>query len=102
MTRNFGGVSMAEQPVRGPTADAAPLVHEKMLAMLEKEKRGLLLDAPAGRGAFALRVKRLGYDVACGDIEPERFEAEGIRCERMDLNQPWPYGDARFDVVASR
>jgi len=93
--------SMAEQSVRGPTADAAPFVHEKMLALLEGEKRGLLLDAPAGKGAFALQAKRMGYDVKCGDIESARFEAGGLTCEQIDLNCPWPYGDARFDAVAS-
>ncbi len=91
---------MAERSLRGPTADAAPFVHEKMLALLDGEKRGLLLDAPAGRGAFALQAKRMGYDVTCGDIECARFEAEGLQCEPVDLNRTWPYGDARFDVVA--
>lgn len=91
---------MAEQPLRGPTADAAPFVHEKMLAMLESEKRGLLLDAPAGRGAFALQAKRMGFDVRCGDIDRVRFQAEGLQCDTVDLNGAWPYGDASFDVVA--
>ena len=92
---------MAEQSVhRGPTADAAPFVHEKMSAMLDGETRGLLLDVPAGKGAFALEAKRLGYQVTCGDIESVRFEAEGLQCERVDLNHVWPYGDARFDAVA--
>jgi 2-polyprenyl-3-methyl-5-hydroxy-6-metoxy-1,4-benzoquinol methylase len=93
--------SMTEPSLlRGPTADAAPFVHEKMLALLDGEKRGLLLDAPAGRGAFALQAKRLGYDVTCGDIECARFEAEGLTCGQVDLNRAWPYGDARFDAVA--
>jgi SAM-dependent methyltransferase len=91
---------MAEQCARGPTADAAPFVHEKMLALLEGERRGLLLDVPAGKGAFALQAKRMGYDVRCGDVERVRFEAEGLQCELVDLNQAWPYGDALFDVVA--
>jgi SAM-dependent methyltransferase len=92
--------SVPEQALRGPTADAAPFVHEKMLALLEGEQRGLLLDAPAGKGAFALQAKRMGYDVTCGDIDSARFEVEGLRCEQMDLNRAWPYDDARFDVVA--
>ena len=82
---------MGEQSVRrGPTADAAPFVHEKMRAMLDGETRGLLLDVPAGKGAFALEAKRLGYQVTCGDIESVRFEAEGLQCERVDMNHVWP------------
>lgn len=92
--------SMTEQPLRGPTADAAPFVHEKMLALLEGEKRGLLLDVPAGKGAFALEAKRMGYDVTCGDIDSARFEVEGLRCENVDLNREWPYKDAQFEAVA--
>jgi len=93
-------MSIAEQSVRGPTADAAPFVHEKMLALLDGEKRGLLLDVPAGKGAFSLEAKRLGYDVTCGDIESARFEAGGLQCELVDLNRVWPYGDEHFDAVA--
>jgi len=92
---------MSEQLLHGgPSPDAAPFVHEKIRVMLDGEPRGLLLDAPAGKGAFALEAKRLGYEVTCGDIECARFEAEGLQCERVDLNHAWPYGDARFDAVA--
>jgi len=70
------------------------------LTLLDGEAPGALLDVPAGAGAFALRAGRLGYAVTCGDIDCSRFSAEGLRCERVDLNQPWPYGNARFDVVA--
>lgn len=65
---------MSEQVLHSsPSPDAAPFVHEKMRAMLDGEKRGLLLDVPAGKGAFALDAKRLGYAVTCGDIECARF-----------------------------
>lgn len=92
---------MSEQLLhRSPSPDAAPFVHEKMRVMLDGETRGLLLDVPTGKGAFALEAKRLGYEVICGDIECARFEAEGLQCELVDLNHVWPYGDARFDAVA--
>jgi SAM-dependent methyltransferase len=83
-----------------PPPDTASFVHEKALALLEGEAPGALLDVPAGAGAFALRAGRLGYAVTCGDIDRSRFSAEGLKCEQVDLNQPWPYGNECFDVVA--
>ena len=88
---------MSESDLR---PDTAPFVHEHALVLLDGETPGALLDVPAGAGAFALQARRLGYAVTCGDIDRSRFSAEGLQCERVYLNQPWPYGDARFDVVA--
>jgi SAM-dependent methyltransferase len=70
------------------------------LTLLEGDAPGTLLDVPAGAGAFAQQARRLGYAVTCGDIDCSRFAAEGLQCKRVDLNQPWPYGNESFDVVA--
>ncbi len=87
-------------PESDPRPDTASFVHEMALTLLDGEAPGALLDAPAGTGAFALGAGRLGYAVTCADIDCSRFSAEGLQCGRVDLNQPWPYGNARFDVVA--
>jgi SAM-dependent methyltransferase len=81
--------------------DAASLVHDVVLSLLRAEKAGCLLDVPTGEGAFAAHAKELGYEVSCGDIVPERFRVPGLTCDRVDLNQRWPYPSDKFDYVTS-
>lgn len=81
--------------------DAAAQVHDKVVSLLLTEKPGYLLDAPAGEGAFAVRARELGYAVRCGDIDVSRFKANGIECDRIDLNTRWPYDDHLFDYVVA-
>ena len=81
--------------------DAATLVHNKVLSLLLKERPGLILDVPAGEGAFAASARKHGYEVQCGDIDPSRFKVDGIDCWQVDLNQRWPCDDELFDYVAS-
>src|SRR5438094_9095020 len=80
--------------------DAAALVHEKVLSLLLTEKPGLILDIPAGQGAFAAKARELGYEVRCGAIDVSRFKVHGIKCHRVDLNKPWPFTSSMFDYVA--
>ncbi|RPI89084.1 MAG: class I SAM-dependent methyltransferase [Chloroflexi bacterium] len=84
-----------------PAADAAEGVHEAVLALLESEPPGRLLDAPAGEGAFALHARERGYTVVCGDIAPARFRASDMTCLKLDLNQPWDLESESFDYVVS-
>ncbi len=81
--------------------DAASLVHEKVLSLLLTEKPGLVLDVPAGEGAFVAKARELGYKVRCGDIDVSRFKVHGIKCDQVDLNKPWPYTSYMFDYVVS-
>jgi len=81
--------------------DAAALVHEKVLSLLLTEKPGLILDIPAGQGAFAAKARESGYEVRCGDIDVSRFKVHGIKCDRVDLNKPWPFTNSMFDYVVS-
>lgn len=81
--------------------DAATLVHNKVLSLLLKERTGLILDVPAGEGAFAASARKHGYEVQCGDIDPSRFKVDGIDCWQVDLNQGWPCDDELFDYVVS-
>jgi SAM-dependent methyltransferase len=84
-----------------PAADAAEGVHEAVLALLNLEPPGRLLDAPAGEGAFALHARERGYAVVCGDITPARFQASDMTCQKLDLNQPWDLESESFDCVVS-
>ena len=81
--------------------DAAALVHEKVLSLLLTEKPGLILDIPAGQGAFAAKARESGYEVRCGDIDVSRFKVHGIKCNQVDLNKLWPYTSSMFDYVVS-
>jgi SAM-dependent methyltransferase len=81
--------------------DAADLVHDVVLSFLRSGKPGCLLDVPTGEGAFAAHAKETGCEVSCGDIAPDRFRVPGLTCDRVDLNQRWPYPSDKFDYVTS-
>jgi SAM-dependent methyltransferase len=81
--------------------DAASLVHDKVLSLLQTEKPGLLLDVPAGEGALAAEARESGFEIRCGDIDVSRFKVQGIGCDQVDLNKPWPYASSMFDYVVS-
>ena len=81
--------------------DAATLVHDQVLALLVPEKPGLVLDVPAGEGAFAVRARESGIEVQCGDLDISRFRVKGIECRHIDLNKGWPYASEMFDCVVS-
>lgn len=84
-----------------PAPDAAEGVHEAVLALLQSDSPGQLLDAPAGEGAFALHARERGYTVTCGDIAPARFRAHGMTCLKLDLNRHWDFEKGSFDCVVS-
>lgn len=79
--------------------DAMLALHDKVIELLSSEKRGKVLDVPANEGVLAQRIQKLGFDVWCGDIDPERFKVTTLRCDYTDLNQRWPYADGFFDIV---
>jgi len=73
--------------------------HDWVIDALSKEGRGSLLDAPAGTGALAERLKDLGFSVSCCDINPSFFSASGIEIKEGDLNQMLPYPSKSFDFI---
>ncbi len=81
--------------------DAAALVHDQVLALLVPEKPSLVLDVPAGEGAFAARARASGIEVQCGDLDVSRFTVKGVKCGQVDLNKRWPYASEMFDCVVS-
>lgn len=84
-------------------AEPKPLAHEAIYDTVERilrdEPRGRLLDIPAGEGALALRLGRLGYNVACCDLYPEIFRLDGIEIRSGNLDSRLPYDDHSFDCV---
>jgi SAM-dependent methyltransferase len=78
---------------------ARPETHDWIVDALSKEKRGDLLDVPAGTGALAVRLKDLGFAVSCCDINPSGFQAGGIDIRKGDLNRDLPYAAGAFDYI---
>ena len=46
-----------------------------------------------------MHLRRMGYDVVCGEIEPEIFKVQGIDCVYTDLNHKIDAADNSFDYV---
>jgi SAM-dependent methyltransferase len=74
-------------------------IHKTIIDWLSSQPRGKLLDAPAGYGHLAMKLKELGYDVVCGEIEPEIFKLKGVDCIYTNLNRDIQSPDGAFDYV---
>ena len=59
------------------TAMTARFVHEKVLEITATLSKGKLLDIPCGQGALGERLRAQGFDIYCGDIDPEWYRIEG-------------------------
>ena len=84
---------------RKPIPLAHEAIHETVERILGPLARGRLLDVPAGEGALASRLLKLGFDVRCCDLYPEIFRVRGIEIKRGDLNTHLPYDDNEFDYI---
>jgi SAM-dependent methyltransferase len=73
--------------------------HEWLVDALARERRGSLLDVPAGTGALALRLQTMGFEVSCCDINPSIFVPKHIEIKEGDLNQVLPYPSRSFDFI---
>jgi 2-polyprenyl-3-methyl-5-hydroxy-6-metoxy-1,4-benzoquinol methylase len=75
--------------------------HRKVLEIFANfPDRGRLLEVPAGEGALAWQLKKLGYSVTAGDIDPKFFKVSSITCIYLDLNKGFPVEDGEFDFVS--
>jgi SAM-dependent methyltransferase len=74
-------------------------IHETVAQILANERRGKVLDVPAGKGALALRLKALGHEVFCSDLYPQIFAIEGTEITLGDLDKTLPYEDESFEYV---
>lgn len=73
--------------------------HDWIVDALSRERRGFLLDAPAGTRALALRLKSMGFSVSCCDINPHQFSAREIEFKEGDLTLSLPYSSSSFDFI---
>ena len=73
--------------------------HDKVVEMMEKEGLGKVLDVPCGTGILADRLRKIGFEVSCCDINPSYFSVTGLKLDVGDLNRSLPYGDHSFDYL---
>ena len=74
-------------------------IHETVENILRGEKRGRVLDIPAGEGALAVRLKALGHEVSCCDLYPQIFKLQDTEIKRGDMDKTLPYDDNTFDHI---
>jgi len=74
-------------------------VHEVILEWFDKQKRGSVLDVPAGYGHLSTQLKHSGFSVTAGEIEPEHFGVKDVKCVYMDLSNKIDIPDNSFDYV---
>jgi SAM-dependent methyltransferase len=85
------------------TYGAVPLarneIHDKVIEMIEREQRGRVLDVPTGTGVLSDRLRKMGFEVSCCDIDPSYFSVSDLTLEIGDLNQSLPYTSKSFDFI---
>lgn len=75
-----------------------------VLELFRGRPKGRILDVPAGQGAFAQELVKLGYgDIHCLDINAEAFllRHPQVHFTQHDVIKPLPFPDAHFDYVFS-
>ncbi len=66
---------------------------------MEKEPRGRVLDVPTGTGVLADRLRRIGFEVSCCDINPFYFSVPEMVFKVGDLNKTLPYPSEYFNFI---
>lgn len=74
-------------------------IHQTILRWFEGRERGTLLDAPAGFGHLSMKLAGMGYDVTAGEIDPDIFAVEDMKCIYTDLNARIEAADDTYDYV---
>lgn len=90
-----------QEPIR---ALAAEDLYPAVLEFFWDAPPGRILDVPAGHGAFAQELLKLGHgDIDCLDIGAETFVLRDprVRFTQHDVIDPLPFPDAHFDYVFS-
>jgi SAM-dependent methyltransferase len=76
-------------------------IHDRVVDLLRSEDRGSLLDAGAGDGTLARRLRDEGFDVTAVDLTTKDFYQGGIDITAADLNRGFPFSDGQFAVVVA-
>lgn len=83
-----------------PMADKG--LHEKIIRLMDSEKRGAVLDLAVGEGALSCELNNLGFDVVGGDLNKDNFKLHGdIPFIQYDLNKQLPIGEKKFDYICA-
>jgi len=86
------------------TYGAVPLardeIHDKVIEMMDKEPRGKVLDVPTGTGILADRLRKIGFEVSCCDINPSYFSVPDLTIKIGNLNHSLPYPSGSLDFIA--
>lgn len=88
-----------DQEAQGLVILARTGTHEKIIQFLQNEKRGKLLDAPAGSGILSKKLNELGFECYCCDINTDGFKAQNIEFRAGNLNANIPFETDYFDYV---
>ena len=73
---------------------------ERILSILDKEKRGKVLDIGCGDGDYAYNLHKMGFDVLAGDMDVERFRYHNqIKFQKCNITEKLPFEDNSFDYV---
>ncbi len=73
--------------------------HDQVVDMMGKEPRGKVLDVPTGTGVLAGRLKGMGFEVSCCDINASYFSVPDLSIDIGDLNKTLPYPDDSFEYL---
>ncbi len=73
--------------------------HEKIIQFFQNENKGKLLDAAAGTGILAMKLKALGFDCYGCDINEEGFKVQDVEFRVGDLNKGMPFETNYFDYI---
>jgi len=92
--------NVPEQWIHGMVPLSRDEIHDRVIEMIGREPRGKLLDVPTGTGVLAHRLKEMGFDVSCCDINPSYFSAPDLKVHLGDLNRSLPFSSDSFDYIA--
>lgn len=81
--------------------EAVPGVHEMVISLMQRKKRGNVLDIAAGYGNISSKLNKLGFEVIAADLFPEKFNILNIKCLKVDANKSFPIDDESFDYAVS-
>jgi ubiquinone/menaquinone biosynthesis C-methylase UbiE len=75
--------------------------HHKVLEIFRSlGSGGKVLEIPAGEGALAWRLSKLGFEVTGGDVDPAFFKVPFLKCISLDMNHRFPLEDGSFDYIS--
>lgn len=82
-----------------PMADKG--LHEKIIQLMDIEKRSTVLDIAAGEGALSCELNNLGFEVVAGDLNKDNFKLHNkIPFIQCDMNTQLTI-EQRFDYVCA-